>query len=100
MIHDPHNKRPGYKLGQPIEGAVKALTILERAGHTIIIHTVWAANDHSIKTIKDWLSYFKIPYHEVTNIKPQADVYIDDKAIRFYDWYKALEDIDLIGHNS
>ncbi len=37
------------------------------------------------------MNYYKLPFNEITNIKPQADHYIDDKAIKFENWF-SLQD--------
>ena len=74
-------------MGGPMEGAKEALEALKAKGDTIIIHSVWG-NDQ--KTIGDWMKYYQIPFDEITNVKPQADYYIDDKAIRFTSWDKVV----------
>lgn len=84
VIHDYKNPPPGRKMGPPIEGAKEALTEFKRQGHTVIIHTVWIPETHA--TIAKWMEYFDIPYDSITNIKPNAACYIDDKAIHFTAW--------------
>ncbi|MDQ3816100.1 MAG: hypothetical protein M3362_00230 [Acidobacteriota bacterium] len=92
-IHDVNNPVPGRKMGPPIEEAKEALTQLKTEGHKLIIHTIWATDEKNIKTIQDWFTYWEIPFDEITNIKPQADYYIDDKAIKFIDWPSTLKSI-------
>ena len=87
VLHDPSNRLPGYRMGQPIAGAVEAVGQLFREGHVIVVHTV---RDDSDRHVTKWLAYFKVPHNGVTNRKPNADVFIDDKAIRFTDWPSAL----------
>lgn len=87
VIHDPENRAPGFKMGRPVDGAVEALASLVEAGHTVIVHTVRSDSD---RHVSKWLAYFHIPHHSVTNIKPNADVFIDDKAVRFTDWQSTL----------
>jgi len=82
VIHD--QKPPeGKVLGAPIEGAQLALKKFKDKGHTIIIHSVWGNRKH---IIGPWMKYFDIPYDDITNIKPDADFYIDNKAIHFTSW--------------
>jgi len=88
VIHDHKNPVPGRRMGAPIEGAKEAITELKRRGDTVIVHSVWAGNP---KVIEDWMRYYEIPFDEVTNIKPQADIYLDDKAVRFTDWKSYVE---------
>lgn len=83
VIHDDKHPLPGKKMGPPIMGAKIALMRLKGRGCTIIVHTVRATNPQHVK---DWLDYYEIPYDDVTNIKPVADVYLDDKAVTFTSW--------------
>lgn len=92
VLHDTTNVRPGYKMGIPIPGAKDAMEELHH-GNTIIIFTVWATSADKVKAISDWLHYFGIPYDRITAHKPAADVYLDNKAVRFSNWTQALEDI-------
>lgn len=80
----------------PIEPDVKeALETLKEAGYTIKIHscrtaTYWGSEYERrvhTKLIRGFLKQYKLPYDElitsVTMDKPIADVYIDDRAIRY-----------------
>lgn len=93
VCHDPLTKRKGYKLGQPIPGARVALKQLYKEGAIIVIHSVWADTQQKCEAISNWCRYFDVPYDFITNQKPDADVYLDNKAIRFEDWDQALADI-------
>ena len=83
VIIDPNNRKPGRRMGEPVEGAVQAITALKRAGHTIIIHTVRGDRPSHVA---EWLDYFMIPYDLITDVKPDAGLYLDDKAVRFAAW--------------
>ena len=91
VIHNPDDRLPSYRMGRPVEGAVDAVAELIGQGHTVVVHTV--RNDADGHVSK-WLRYFGIRHHGVTNIKPNADVFVDDKAIRFTDWPNALETLN------
>jgi len=91
VIHDPFNKKKGYKLGQPIEGAREALKQLREEGAVIVIHSVWADTQQKCQAMAEWCRYFDIPYDFVTNIKPEVDCYVDDKGYRFTDWSGTLD---------
>lgn len=94
VIHDPQNKKRGYKLGQPIEGVNRALHAYKNEGALITIHSVWADTDQKCRAISEWCRYFDIPYDFITNKKPIADAYIDNRAIRFIDWEQTKRDIE------
>ena len=79
-----------------IEPNVKiALETLRQAGYTIKIHscrtaTYWNQEDERkvhIRLIQDFMKQHRLPYDELimstTMDKPIADVYIDDRAIRY-----------------
>jgi hypothetical protein len=89
-IHNPDNVLKGYKLGQPIAGAQKALQELKATGAIIVIHSVWADTEQKCQAISKWCRYFEIPYDFITNIKPIADCYLDDKAHQFLSWQESL----------
>lgn len=93
VIHDPFNVPKGYKLGQPVEGAVKALQGLKRQGAIIVIHSVWAATEKQCEAISKWCRYFDVPYDFITNQKPDCDFYIDDRAIHHTSWQNTLQEI-------
>lgn len=80
----------------PIEPNVReALETLKTAGYTIQIHscrtaTYWDREDERrahIKLIQDFMKKHSLPYDklimDITKDKPIADVYIDDRAIRY-----------------
>ena len=80
----------------PIEPYVKvALEVLKQAGYIIKIHscrtaTYWGREDEReehIQLIIDFMQKHNLPYDEIilarTMDKPIADVYIDDRAIRY-----------------
>lgn len=96
VIHNPYNVEPGYKMGKPIEGAMEALWELHNDGAIIVIHTTWADTEKKCQAIAKWCQYFKIPYDFITNQKPDCDVYLDNRALRFYNWVQALKDIKSI----
>ena len=83
VIHDYKNPVEGKRMGLPIEGTKEALTQLFDEGNEIIVFSVWGNQED---VIGDWMEYYEIPYHSITNIKPNADIYLDDRAIRFEGW--------------
>ena len=80
----------------PIEGAQEALRTLFQRGDTVIIHTVKARTESGRCMVIDWLQDHQMHFHDVTAIKPVADLYLDNKAERFTDWksYSPLRQVD------
>ena len=71
--------------GKPIEGAKESLHKLYWDNRRII-HSCRAATESGKRMIESWMNEYEIPYHEITAVKPQADLYLDNKAIRFTNW--------------
>lgn len=91
-IHDFAHPVPGRKMGPPMEGAQAALEQLQTDGYNIIVFCRWATNEYNCKVIADWMRYFEMPFVDVTNIKPDAVAYIDDRGIRFTgDWKATIQ---------
>jgi hypothetical protein len=84
----------GKRLGPPMAGAVSAMVNLASRGYTLVVFTVRGGTPESRKAVEDWCDYFKIPFSTVTNIKVNADAYIDDKGIKFTSWSQTLNDIE------
>lgn len=94
VVHDYKHPLDGRKMGAPIEGAKDAIARL-RHSYKIIIFCVWAGTDQGKKVIMDWMEFYEIAgYDEITNIKPNAKFYIDDRAVRFTNWLDTLNIID------
>lgn len=96
-IHDPFNVKKGYKMGQPIPGSAQAVKFLRDQGHEIIIFPTWADRVDRRQAIVDWLDYFKVPFNDITSVKPDVDFYVDNNAIRFESWAATLDFIQRHG---
>jgi len=91
-------KKPGQSYADvlPLPGAVERLRELKSANHYIIIST--ARNMQTCesnlgkvmrnigKITLDWLEQHGIEYDEIYFGKPNAEVYIDDRAFPFGSW--------------
>jgi hypothetical protein len=71
----------GNVYGSPKEGCIKVINELKHRGFKVVVLT---ARDE-LEPVKNWLAAHKIDI-EVTNTKPPAIAYIDDRAIRFTNW--------------
>ncbi len=70
----------------PIEGAGDAIRLFKKKGYKVVCFT--ARDD--VQGIMDWMKLYNIEVDEITNKKPRAVVYIDDRAIRFTNWRDML----------
>lgn len=85
-----------------IEGAAEKLHELRKQGHYIIIQTArnMATCESNIgkvmknvgKITLDWLERNNIEYDEIFFGKPNGEIYIDDRALRFESWDHINED--------
>lgn len=91
VLHNPNDKRKGFKMGQPVVGAVDAMNELKAEGALLVIHSVWADTGQKRQAIADWCQYFNIPYDFITNEKPDCMIYIDDRGYRFKNWDDTLK---------
>lgn len=89
-IHDIKQPLSGRKMGGPMPQALEALETLYDSGHQVIVHTCMATSKGGKQAVEDWLDYYGVEYHSVTATKPQADYYVDDKAITHTDWPTTL----------
>lgn len=88
-------RKPGQTYADvlPKPGAREKIKSLHDAGHTIIIYTArnMGSTGHNIgKVLKnvgqitfEWLAKHEIVYDEIFFGKPNADITIDDRVIRF-----------------
>ena len=98
-------KKPGesYADLEPFPEAAARIRVLRAAGHYIIIQTArnMATCDSNLgrvmknvgKVTLDWLDRHGIEYDEIYFGKPNAEVYIDDRAFRFSDWDGVSEEV-------
>ncbi len=84
MFHD----RP---LAKPLPGACEALRKLRAAGHTVVIYTARGWGEYRVT--KHWLDTHEFEYDGLHMGKPVADIWIDDRAVRFASWAETLKQI-------
>ncbi len=76
-------------LATPIDGAREALRKLRAAGHVVVIYTARSWGEYRIT--KHWLDQHGFEYDGLHMGKPVADVWIDDRAVRFCNWGETLK---------
>ena len=100
-IQNNHAAPKGYKMGPPMPGAVTILNRLYKDGNTITIFTARNVQVPKVKeSVAEWLNYFKIPFHNITNIKTSdADMFIDNRAMHFQSWSQIFSDLAKVTQN-
>lgn len=75
----------------PVDGAMESLIFMKNCGYRIVVFTAREDTIGVHNWIRDNLPLCRVD--EVTNRKPLALVYIDDKGIRFTDWKSTLRNL-------
>lgn len=85
----------------PLPGALEKIRELKASGHYIIIQTArnMATQQGNLgkvmknigKVTLEWLEKHGIPYDEIYFGKPNAEIYIDDRSLRFENWESITE---------
>jgi hypothetical protein len=70
----------------PVPGTKEAIKKLMNKGYKVVVFT--ARTD--LEEIGVWLKYHDIVVDKITNTKPRAIAYIDDRGIRFTNWKDIL----------
>jgi 5'(3')-deoxyribonucleotidase len=74
------------RMGVPKIGAEDTIRKLKKK-YTVVIYSC-----RKSELIREWLKENDFPYMKVYRSKPRAIAYIDDKAVRFYNWEKIKND--------
>lgn len=95
-------KEDSYASLVPLPGAKERIQELRKSGHYIIIQTArnMATCDSNMgkvmknvgKITLEWLEKYDIEYDEIFFGKPNAEIYIDDRAFRFESWNNITEE--------
>ena len=86
------NTNGKYEKAEPFSDVIAKVNALYDSGHRIILYTARGST-----TGHDWreftenqLRLWGVKYHELFMGKPDADVYVDDKAMNLTDWERKL----------
>ena len=82
------NTEGEYTQARPYLDVIAEVNRLHTEGHTILLYTARGATTGIDwrRTTEEQLREWQVRFHELFMGKPTADVYIDDKALRFQDW--------------
>jgi len=78
-----------YEEAEPLPDRIAVVNSLHAAGHTIKLFTARGSTtginwrDVTERQLKEW----SIRYHELIMGKPEADIFIDDKAFNSDQWH-------------
>lgn len=95
VLYDHDGKWRGGALSRgPIPGAREGMAALKAAGHTLIVFSTrgWAKRHR--ERMAAWLGEQGIPFDEIARTKPNADLYVDDKGLRFETWSQVLRAVE------
>jgi hypothetical protein len=93
-LEDSKNAPSGKRFGPPLPGAVDALYALTQESVKVVIFTLLAANPSGRQAVADWLEYFDIDYDEITAVKPNADLFVDDRGLHHQDWTSTMKEVN------
>ena len=79
-----------YERAEPFPDVIAQINALVDHGHRVLLQTArgfttgidWRA------TTEEQMTRWGVRYESLTMGKPTADVYIDDKAVNFFDWLR------------
>lgn len=75
----------------PVEGAAEFVSYLQHSGYDVVVLSNRAATNSGRQTIWEWLMRHGFPEGiRVTNEKPAALLYIDDRGYRFSGSFEPL----------
>jgi hypothetical protein len=79
-----------YNLAKPNKHFIEIINALFQKGHKIIFYTSrgYTTGIDWAKTTKEQLKRWGVKYHQLIFGKPEADFYIDDRAIHSDDFLK------------
>lgn len=91
-----HAYSEGWKDGSiydgPVPYSIHSMKKLMARGYKLVIFTCRAETEEGTNSVYKWLCKYEIDVSliEVTDKKPKAIAYIDDRGIRFTNWHDIL----------
>ena len=99
VINDyPGWQDEGYTVifGEPIKGTAEAVAELMKK-YRVIVNSARCRSQSGTQAIKKYLKKYNIVVDAVVRRKPRADIYLDDRGVRFEGrWKNSLKAIDTL----
>lgn len=91
VIHGYQSGWTGYSTADdpPVPGVREFIEEM-RKDYQIIVHSTRAETEEGYHAIVAYLSYFGIYWDDITNEKPPARVYLDDRSMLFTGTFEGL----------
>jgi hypothetical protein len=71
----------------PVVGARAGVAALRALGFSVVVFSCRALHPAGLTGIRDWLLWHDITVDDITGSKPHAELYLDDRGLRFNgDW--------------
>lgn len=88
----------------PVPGALAFIIALKASGHDVVIHTCRATSPKAVELIRTYLKMHGLDERCVaslliTNRKPAAGVYIDDRGYRFTGEFPTIDEVNEMAWN-
>jgi hypothetical protein len=98
VISDFTGNRPFDNLNPPVTGAIEAIRSYQDAGLNVVIYTTRAGSLKEVNYISQWLRLYglenrRIEKIDITNKKPPAIVYLDDRGWLFTGSFPTADEI-------
>ena len=83
-------------LGAPVKGCRETLNAIKEKGYRIIVHSVRCRSSKGRKAIAKYMYANQLEYDKISQHKPIADFYIDDRAVLFAgNWQDVIKAMEL-----
>lgn len=83
----------------PVEGAFDFLLALQAKGHDVVVLSTRASNGAAVDLMRTWFRMHGYPDRQlgrivITNRKPKAGLYIDDRGFRFEGTFPTVAEVN------
>ena len=93
VLADYDHYRGKHIVGEPLPGGQEAMMTLHEK-YWVVVLSARANKPSGIEWIENWLRQHGIYFDEVTDRKPPAIAYVDDRAIKFINWRDTINKIE------